>query len=66
MNASRFFCFTLHEMEGELVAHIRLTDQHNDGSREELVIPLPIPPVKDADDIESWCREHLAAAVECI
>ena len=66
MTASRFFYFTLHEMEGRVIAHIRLTDQHNDGSREELVLPLRIPAVVDAEDLESWCREHLAAAVETV
>lgn len=66
MDAHRFLMMTVFEMEGQVHATIRLTDQHSDESKEELLIPLRIPAVKDADDMESWARDHLVAAIELI
>lgn len=66
MNAHRFLMMTVFEMEGQIHATLRLTDQHSDESKEELVLPLRIQAVKDADDMESWARDHLAAAIEVI
>jgi len=66
MMRARYIALTVVQADDICEAQLRLTDHHKDGSREELCIPLRIPAVRDAEDIESWCREHLAAAIEVI
>lgn len=66
MAAERYTVLTVVQVGSIIQAAVRLTDNHNDGSREEVVYPLTISAVEDAPDLESWCKDVLAAAIEVL